>query len=85
MFINDIGENTSSNLQLFADDSLIYRNIRSQADASDLQANLDFQVDWSKHWQMSFNIKKCTLLQVTRERQVILSNYNILGTELAQM
>ena len=85
LYINDIGENTSSTIRLFADDCLIYKNIKSQSDAATLQEDLDTMVSWSKKWQMSFNAKKCTLLCVARKRNVISHTYKMLGTNLEQM
>ena len=40
-FINDLPGCTSSDTRLFADDSLLYRHIRSNTDAEALQCNLD--------------------------------------------
>ena len=37
IYINDISEDISSQLRLFADDSLLYRTIKSEQDSSLLQ------------------------------------------------
>ena len=66
LFINDISANVSSSIRLFADDCLIYRNIRSTQDADLLQEDLDKVVNWSKTWGMQFNVRKCNILTVTR-------------------
>ena len=50
IFINDITENVSSPIRLFADDCLIYHEIRSPSDCSLLQKDLDTLVKWSKTW-----------------------------------
>ena len=50
LYINGIGENTSSTIRLFADDCLIYKNIKLQSDAATLQEDLDTMVSWSKKW-----------------------------------
>ena len=65
IFINDITENLSSPIRLFADDCLIYREIRSPSDCSLLQKDLDTLVKWSKTWGMMFNIKKCNVISIT--------------------
>ena len=85
LFINDIGENTSSTIRLFADDCVIYRNIKSQSDAATLQKDLNTLVSWAKNWQMSFNVKECTLLCVTRKRKIINHTYKMMGNTLEQM
>ena len=52
LFINDIGENITSSIKLFADDCLLFREINSEQDAKDLQNDLNDVINWSKHWQM---------------------------------
>ena len=47
LFINNIGENASSTLQLLANHCLIYKHTRTQLDMETLQQNLD-PVSWSK-------------------------------------
>ena len=66
IYINDIADNTTSTIKLFADDCLVYRDISSPDDRSKLQKDLDTLVRWSDTWQMSFNIKKCHVMHVTR-------------------
>jgi len=65
IFINDTTENVSSPIHLFADDCLIYREIRSPSDCNLLQKDLNALVNWSKTWGMMFNIKKCNIMSIT--------------------
>ena len=60
LYINDISENTSSNVKLFADDCLIYRRIQCQQDATLLLGDLDQLCSCAGQWQMSFNPDKCS-------------------------
>ena len=53
LYINDIGDSTSSVLRLFADDSLLYRTITDPAACTQLQKDLTTLVEWSKRWQMT--------------------------------
>ena len=53
-----------SNIRLFADDSIVYREIRSPADHQILQTDIQILTDWSKKWQMNFNTSKCHLLTI---------------------
>jgi len=55
----------SSPIRLFADDCLIYREIRSPSDRNLLQKDLDTLVKWSKTWGMIFNMKKCNIISIT--------------------
>ena len=53
-FINDLPEWAKhSDTRLFADDSLLFRQIKNQRDADLLQQNLKAMEDWEKTWQMS--------------------------------
>ena len=59
LYINDINENVQSSIRLFADDSIIYRNINSNIDHQILQTDLAELEKWSDKWQMQFNLSKC--------------------------
>ena len=70
-------------MRLFADDCLLYRPIRSQADVASVQNDLDNLQLWENEWLMSFNPDKCEVLRVTNKRtRVIQSNYFIHGSML---
>ena len=47
-YINDMPLETDSKLALFADDSYLYRKIRSIKDCEQLQSDLDRLVEWEK-------------------------------------
>ena len=57
LYINDIADDISSVVRLFADDCVIYRVIKSSEDQQKLQQDLDKLVEWSKSLQMEFNVK----------------------------
>ena len=57
---------SSCSLRLFADDSLLYKQVTSQVDADSLQADLDSLVNWANKWQMHFNNKKCEHIRIAR-------------------
>ena len=59
LLVNDIGNKISSHLKLFADDTLLYVVIHSQADALSLQSDLDQLVAWSQTLQMNFHPSTC--------------------------
>ena len=66
MFINDISEGVSNTLKLFADDSKIYKTIKSHQDALELQNDLhvDCLMSWSDRCQLGFNVNKCKVLHM---------------------
>jgi hypothetical protein len=54
-YINDMpGTVTSSEIELFADDSFLFRTINNQHDSDLLQRDLTTLEDWENKWQMSF-------------------------------
>ena len=85
IYINDIGNELSkeTNLKLFADDSLIFREIRTIEDAIALQKDLESLTQWSKKWQMSFHPSKCQLVMtINSKRHKISHQYKMLGQPL---
>ena len=79
IYINDIGDKVSSNLWFFADDCILYRTVTSLEDSKQFQCVLDSILEWSRLWQMNFNIRKCTVLQWYRTSSPVLANYSLAG------
>ena len=46
----------------FADDTKVFRKIKSEADRQHLQDDLNKLIEWSEKWQMLFNFGKCKCL-----------------------
>jgi hypothetical protein len=56
IYISDFPEYlTHSNLRLFADDSIIYKEITCQDDCKKLQSDLDAAARWEADWLMAFH------------------------------
>ena len=51
-------------IRLFADDCLLYREVRTHADCYMLQQDLDKVIQWSKTWGMQFNVEKCSIISI---------------------
>ena len=66
IFINDLLENIRSSVRLFADDCVLYRNIKSPIDCQILQDDLNSLAQWETDWQMKFSVAKCHSMRVTR-------------------
>ena len=80
VYINDLSAcAASSTTRLFADDCLIYKEIRTPQDAADLQSDLDALQQWERQWLMSFHPQKCQLLRITRKKSPIEADYSIHG------
>ena len=78
IFINDLPDCVnSSTVRLFADDTILYRQITSPADSEKLQQDLDALQNWESKWLMRFNASKCQALQVTNKKSPIPAVYTI--------
>jgi hypothetical protein len=73
----------SSEIKLFADDSLLFRTINNQADSVLLQNDLTSLQNWEDKWQMSFNAKKCQVIRITpKNRPPLPTTYKLHGHTL---
>ena len=77
VYINDIALEVSSEISLFADDALLYKNIKTLQHVRELQNDLDNLVLWESNWSMQFHPEKCKVLRVTNKRKIIDGEYNI--------
>ena len=68
LYIDDIKKNIQSNMRLYADDIIVYREINSINDHDILQEDLDTLSVWTTTWLMDFNICKCAILPITKKR-----------------
>ena len=83
VYINDISAViTSSEISLFADDALLYENVKSIQDKRDLQKDLDRIIEWEQAWSMQFNADKCKVIRITNKRKITEGTYSIHGYNL---
>ena len=80
IYVNDMGNAISSNISKFADDTKIYRDIKSDSDSSLLQSDPDKLVLWASEWQMTFNAKKYKVLHFGKNNKKC--DYELNGTAL---
>ena len=62
---------------MYADDSKISTIIDSQHSCNLLQNNLDKLYQWSLSWGLQFNVKKCKVLSICRNKNVILFDHKL--------
>ena len=84
IYINDLHNAVSkgTNIYLFADDTKIMREIKTQDDNAILQSDIDSVFRWSSKWLLKFHPDKCNVLAVGRhacgnEFQYQLNNHNL--------
>ena len=68
LYINDITENTDSELRFFADNCVCYCEIKDTEDMVKLQEDIDCLRCWARSWGMRFQQVKCNIMQITRKR-----------------
>ena len=78
-YVNDIGRNIESNIRLFADDCVIYREILTK-DMITLQRDVDRLGEWAVDNAMKINLSKSKALCFTRARAKDPLKYSLLGT-----
>ena len=78
--INDLPDCVKSQVRLFADDCLIYRQIKTQKDHQILQNDLKELENWASKWGMRFNAKKCYILSIQQKS----SHFYQLDNEILQ-
>jgi hypothetical protein len=84
LFINDIVESVShSNIRLFADDTIIYKQISSVTDVNELQEDLNAVQAWSSSNMMKFNTTKSSMIVFSKNNNQFPCSY-YLGDALLQ-
>ena len=64
IYINDLGSCVNSPLSLYADDTKLFRIIKSEDDHRIVQEDINEMLSWSSAWEMKFNEKKCHVLHI---------------------
>ena len=67
---------------MFADDAKVFRQIETSAETATLQNDLDHLTDWSKKWQMNFNVNKCKRFHIGQTNPH--NKYTIAGIDLVE-
>ena len=78
LYINDITTDIDSEIRLFADDCVCYREIKGTKETVKLQEDIDRLGCWARKWGMRFQPVKCNIMQITRKRdKKINASYNL--------
>ena len=85
-YIKVLPNHVSSNVRLFADDCLLYRNISTTHDPETLQEDIDKLQTWEAAWLMAFNPDKCEIIRIiNRRKKKIVTNYSIHEQQLKEV
>lgn len=85
LYINDISSSVKSRLRLFADDCILYSEIREVQDCWALQDDLEQLSLWSNTWQLNFNVKKCYQLGITCKKIPTMFQYSLAGQPISRV
>ena len=84
IFINDLPDNLNSKARIFADDCIVYREIKSSKDQLTLQEDLDTLAAWEQKRGMDFHPQKCNVLRVPLGKSPMTFSYRLKDTVLAE-
>ena len=62
IYINDLSREINSKVRIFADDTVIYREIATSEDRLVLRNDLDKIMAWCENWELELNINKCSVV-----------------------
>ena len=80
IYINDLDLGLVSKISKFADDTKMGINADSDAAVKQLQEDLRKVGEWSKKWQMPFNLDKCKIMHIGHKNKN--EKYELLGKEI---
>lgn len=84
IYINDLPNQITSSICLFADDCVLYRKIEGPNDTLTLQNDLNNISTWCKLWVMDLNTSKCKTMRISRSISAC-PNYLLNNTSLDQV
>ena len=64
IYVNDIPEMVNCSIKMFADDTKLFRTVKSIDDCNILQNDLDTLSQWTNEWLLSFNVDKCKVMHI---------------------
>ena len=67
-YVNDIVADIGSEIRLFADDVIMYSPIKSATDIFKFRNDIKRLENWAERWMMKFNVDKCCVMFVGRDR-----------------
>ena len=83
IYVNDMDEGLTCKISKFADDTKITGRVTSADEKALLQSDLDRLVNWSKKWQMTYNIDKCKVLHIGSNNNH--TSYSMNNTEITKV
>ena len=83
LYVNNLPDSIlNSKVTMFADDTKLYKEMKSDDDGAALQQGLGNLSSWSAASGLAFNDKKCKLQTITRKRKPICTSYEVNGSTI---
>ena len=82
LYINDLPDTIDSQVRLFADDTVLYRTIKSDTDHHRLETDLDKLTEWAMAWDMQFHPDKSLVMNISKNRHPFKFTYSLHNTDL---
>lgn len=82
IYINDIANNITSTIRLFADDCIIYRQITCTDDVAILQSDLNTLAKWCHTWKMEINTDKTKVMSFSSNPNTPLNRYMLCSLDI---
>ena len=64
IYVNDIPEIVNRSIKMFADDTKLFRTVKTIDDCNILQNDLNTLSQWTNDWLLSFNVDKCKVMHI---------------------
>jgi len=64
LYVNELPSWILSSINMFADDSKVWRVIETDLDCTALQMDMDVLLNWSDQWLLRFNPQKCKVMSL---------------------
>ena len=64
IFVNDLPEWILNSMRMFADDTNLWKKVKTDQDSVGLQDDLCNSMEWNEEWLLNFNVKKCKVMHV---------------------
>jgi len=68
VYINNLDTGLINELLKLADDTKVFGKVTDWSDRENFQEDLNRLVNWADKWKMEFNVKKCKLMHVGRDK-----------------
>jgi len=69
LYVNKLPSWILSSIEMFADDTKVWRVIETDLDCAALQLDIDALLKWSDQWLLRFNPQKCKVMSLGHTRQ----------------